>query len=255
MQLTFENKTIDQLSIELIQAYEPAEGYYLGFSGGKDSVVIYDLAKRSGVKFQAYYNISPIDPPEIRAFIKENYHDVIWENHAQGFWTKHFLSHGLPMRTTRWCCQIIKEAGGKDRVKILGMRREESKKRSKYKCFTSETQIKHRKTKKKQIQQAISKGGTLLPILNWSTLDVWQYIAERKLETCILYKQGWTRIGCLLCPNAGKDEIKYTLEKYPAVVETYKHACERYYQKRIERGNPILNHKSGEEYFNWWIKR
>lgn len=255
MQLTFEGKTIDQLAIELIQAYEPPEGYYLGFSGGKDSVVIYDLTKRAGVKFEAYYNVSPIDPPEIRDFIKRNYPDVIWEKHAQGFWNKHFLSHGPPFRQTRWCCEIIKEAGGAGRVKILGMRKAESKKRSNYKCFTSESEFKHKKTKKKQITHDISKGGTLLPVLNWFDSDIWQYVSERKLDVCELYSQGWNRIGCLLCPNAPKDEIKLTIQKYPKIVIAYKSAFNRYYQIRIERNNPIIDHASGEEYFNWWIKR
>ena len=30
----------------------------LGFSGGKDSQVTYDLCKRAGVPFKAYYNIA-----------------------------------------------------------------------------------------------------------------------------------------------------------------------------------------------------
>jgi phosphoadenosine phosphosulfate reductase len=247
MQLTFEGKTIDQVSIELIQAYEPPEGYYLGFSGGKDSVVIYDLTKRAGVKVEAVYNFSPIDPPEIKRFIKAQYPSVIWENHAQQFFTKHFLSHGPPFRKTRWCCEIIKEAGGKNRIKILGMRRAESKKRAGYKCFTLNT-----------VKANCSKndiGATLLPILNWSNTDVWQYIAERNLRTCVLYSQGWKRIGCLLCPNAKKSEIRLTLKRYPKIVQAYKNAFNAYYQARIDRDNPIIDHASGEEYFNWWIRR
>lgn len=30
----------------------------LGFSGGKDSQVCYDLCKRSGIEFKAYYNVA-----------------------------------------------------------------------------------------------------------------------------------------------------------------------------------------------------
>lgn len=57
---TFEN---ERIAIERIQKFERianAMGFdiYLAFSGGKDSQVIYDLAKRSGIKFKAYYNVA-----------------------------------------------------------------------------------------------------------------------------------------------------------------------------------------------------
>ncbi len=37
-------------SLALLKMYEPPEGYYLAFSGGKDSQVIYHLAQMAGVK-------------------------------------------------------------------------------------------------------------------------------------------------------------------------------------------------------------
>mgnify|MGYP001572492967 CR=1 FL=1 len=238
MQLTFENKTLDQLAIELIQAYEPPDGYYLGFSGGKDSVVIEHLTHRAGVKYSAHYCVSPIDPPQIYSFIKEWYPQVKWDNHAKNFWNVHVMRHGLPTRLARWCCEIIKEAGGEGRVKILGMRREESLGRSKYKCFDN-----HGK-----------RGDWLLPILNWSEADVWQYIAEHNLPFSALYHHGFRRIGCVLCPFAGKIEVKLSYEMFPKIVQNWKLAADRYIQKRIERGTP-MTHKTGEEYFNWWIAR
>jgi phosphoadenosine phosphosulfate reductase len=39
-----------KVSIARLIEFEPPEGYYLAFSGGKDSVVIYDLAVKAGVK-------------------------------------------------------------------------------------------------------------------------------------------------------------------------------------------------------------
>ena len=245
MQLTFENKTIDQLAIELIQAYEPPEGYYLGFSGGKDSVVIYDLTKRSGVKFQAYYNVSPIDPPQIHKFIKEYYPDVIWQYNAKNFWNKHVLSHGLPSRRHRWCCAIIKESGGgKDRTKIFGIRGAESSKRKGYKCFEKHGNI----------------GYWLLPIHKWQDSDVWQYITERQLKVCSLYSAGFTRIGCVLCPFAGKEEIKQSMILFPKIVACWRRAAEAYIIERTTnpKRKPLredTKYHTGEEYFNWWIKR
>ena len=60
-----------QNAITLLKMFEAKaiemhpEGYYLCFSGGKDSQVIYELAKQAKVKFQAYYNVTTVDPPEL----------------------------------------------------------------------------------------------------------------------------------------------------------------------------------------------
>ena len=40
-----------QQSIDFLRKLETDEPFYLGFSGGKDSVVILDLAERAGVRF------------------------------------------------------------------------------------------------------------------------------------------------------------------------------------------------------------
>ncbi len=240
MQLTFEDKPIDQLAIELIQAYEPPEGYYLGFSGGKDSVVIFHLAKRAQVKVRPCYSVSPIDPPELWQFIKDFYPEVQWEYYAKGFFSKHFMRHGLPLRNRRWCCEIIKEAGGSGFVKILGMRAAESNNRKSYKCFEN-----HGK----------KRGDWLLPILNWSNSDVWQYIAENRLRVCPLYKLGYKRLGCLLCPYSNKDEIKIVINKYPKIVSAYINASERYIKSRKLKNDKKLTFQTGKEYFNWWIAR
>ena len=242
MQLTFEGKTIDQLAIELIQAYYPGHPYYLGNSSGKDSAVTEHLTMRAETPYESHYSVSPLDPPEVRLHLKEYYPNTIWDYNAKGFFTKHLMTHGLPVRKVRWCCSIIKESGGSEYpIKILGMRKAESNGRKQYKCFEN---------------HAKERGNWLLPILNWSDADVWQYISEYKLKINPLYKQGWKRIGCLFCPFAGRDEIKMSLAKYPRLANAWKEAATRYVNER--NTNPKrkpIPFETGEEYFNWWIKR
>jgi len=231
-------------AIQLLKTWEPVEGYYLAFSGGKDSVAIYDLATKAGVKFDAHYCVSPIDPPQIHQFIKEYYPDVIWDIHAKGFWQL-VVKKGLPMRQSRWCCQKIKEAGGLGRVVIVGNRRAEGNIR-RNQCYVE----KGRKYDKTFIR----------PILNFDDYDIWQYIRENNLPYCSLYDEGFTRLGCVLCPFSR--EIEREERYFPKIVANWKRACERIVAERkangymTKRGKPVKHRfETGEELYQWWVKR
>lgn len=101
-QLNFQGKTKEQEAIEFIRKHEPPEGYFLGFSGGKDSTVLYDLTKKAGVKFQGYYSRTGIDPPEVVMFIEQNYQTVIHVRPSRCFFGK--MNEWLqPTKFARWC--------------------------------------------------------------------------------------------------------------------------------------------------------
>ncbi|MDD4876745.1 MAG: phosphoadenosine phosphosulfate reductase family protein [Dehalococcoidales bacterium] len=246
-QLTLEtgqNKV--EVAISLLQAWEPPEGYYLAFSGGKDSVAIYDLAVKAGVKFDAHYCVSPIDPPQIYKCIKEYYPDVIWDYHAKGFW-KLVDTNGLPTRISRWCCRIIKEAGGTGRLVVVGNRRAEGNVR-RNQCY-----VEMHRNKKRNLR-------FIRPILNFDDFDIWQYHKENKLPYCELYDLGFKRIGCVMCPfsrEVEKEEIMF-----PKIARLWKRAAERIVQRMkdqhylTKRGKPFKHHfETGEELYQWWIKR
>lgn len=75
-QLNMNGKNKIDVAIERLKTFEPPEGYYLCFSGGKDSVVIKALADMAGVKYDAHYNVTSVDPPELVRFIKDKHPDV-----------------------------------------------------------------------------------------------------------------------------------------------------------------------------------
>ena len=52
------------------------EGFWLAFSGGKDSQVLCHLALMAGVKFKAHMNLTSVDPPEVIRFVRKNYPEV-----------------------------------------------------------------------------------------------------------------------------------------------------------------------------------
>ena len=92
------DKTRADLAIERLRAFQPPEGYYLAFSGGKDSVCIKALADMAGVKYDAHYSVTTIDPPELLRFIREHHGDVVWDRPKQTMWRaviKNGAPHGL----------------------------------------------------------------------------------------------------------------------------------------------------------------
>ncbi len=237
-QINFEGLNKVEVAIGLIRAFEPPEGYYLAFSGGKDSTVLYDLTKKAEVKFDAHYCVSPIDPPQIYNFIKVNYPDVQWDYYARGFW-RLVEEKGLPRRTARWCCRIIKEAGGEHRVVLLGNRRDEGTIRKHQKCFE-----KARRGDKFFVR----------PIIDFNTGEVWEYIKENNLPYCELYDKGFHRLGCVLCPFSR--EIKREEFYFPKIVANWKRVCDRIVTRRLAAGKKYKHQfQTGKELYDWWVSR
>lgn len=131
-QLNIQGKDKVQVAIERLQAFEPPEGYYLAFSGGKDSVVIKALADMAGVKYDAHYNHTSVEPPELVRFVREQHPDVSieWHKDKDGnritMWNLIPKRSFPPTRIARYCCQELKETGGNGRMCITGVRWAES---------------------------------------------------------------------------------------------------------------------------------
>lgn len=134
-QIDIFGKTKLQKTIDRIKAFEPEEGYYVAFSGGKDSQCIYHLCEMAGVKFDAHYRVTSVDPPELVRFIKEKYPDVSREipKDKDGkpitMWNLIARKTMPPTRVSRYCCSELKESGGDGRVTMTGVRWAESKNR------------------------------------------------------------------------------------------------------------------------------
>lgn len=130
-QLNIHGKDKVQVAIDRLKTFEPPEGYYLAFSGGKDSVAIKALADMAEVKYDAHYNLTSVDPPELVQFIK-TFDDVQIDRpmdkdgHQITMWNLIPKKKMPPTRTVRYCCKELKEMGGKGRMVITGVRWAES---------------------------------------------------------------------------------------------------------------------------------
>lgn len=230
--------TVDKVAeaIEMLQTHEPSEGYYVAFSGGKDSVVVLDLVKRSGVKYKAYHNIVTIEPPDLMKFIYKEYPEVEMVHTKETMYSL-IVKNGMPpLRHVRYCHRLLKR-GGEVGVKVTGVRAEESVRRS-----------------KKQKWELNHKGtGYLLNIIfDWTTQEVWEYIHTYNIKYCKLYDEGKTRIGCLFCPFGRQEQMEDDLRRYPQVAKYLITACDRAIKNKRLRGKDI-NFRDGEDMFYWWI--
>lgn len=228
------------IAIERLKSFEPPEGYYLAFSGGKDSITIKALADAAGVEYDAHYNVTGIDPPELVRFIRDYYPDVEWHHPRKTIFAM-MLEDKLfpPRRLQRWCCELLKEQGGAGRLVVTGIRWAESSRR------------RNRKMVEHCLRGANRK--FLHPIIDWKEKDVWEFIRARELPYCSLYDEGWKRIGCLMCPLATAKNRKRDAERYPRYARLWIRALQRLIDRRRERGNPLANWETGEQFFKWWI--
>jgi len=265
-QLNMQGKDRVQVAIDRIRQFEPEDGYYLAFSGGKDSVVIKRLADMAGVKYDAHYNITTVDPPELVKFIKQKHPDVIRDRPETNMWDL-IVQEGIPpTRRIRYCCEYFKEREALGRVSLMGIRWAESASRKNgwipvhprtgnkdqdrvdgIAIFNTDNDI-----RRKMIEQCLLKGTvTVNPIIDWSFEDVWKFIRAENIPYCSLYDDGFSRLGCIGCPNAGDGRWEQ-FNRWPHYFKLYLKAFERMADKREKSGKE--NDKDALGWMAWWMQ-
>lgn len=249
-------KKLMQASVELLRKseslmlkYDPENGAWCGFSGGKDSQALYHIVQLSGVKFKAYFSPTSVDPPQVIRFIRKNYPEVEFGKLKESIYTA-FKRHKIfPSSLARWCCAEFKEKGGENKVCLTGVRKAESAKRSKrkevevtnrkfsgnleeFEEYSSEILRKRLKNlnqdqfaevKESEVRCIRGKDKIIInPIINWTDKDVWEFLNDvMEVPHCELYNPPYnqTRIGCIGCPMSPIKNWKSEFKQYPHVKE------------------------------------
>lgn len=247
-----------QRSVSLLQAHAPKTGAYDGrFSGGKDSVVIKELARLAEVEVRWSYAQTTIDPPELIAFLRHEHPDVRWIKPKHGYLLHRALTKGFPTRRSRWCCSEYKEQAEQvpGSTTILGVRVAESANRKAR--WTECTTFRSHKHELDTGQQKL-----VLPIRLWSDAHVWQFIRERSIPYCSLYDEGFTRLGCVGCPLTTTKQRKIEFARWPKMEAAWRRMFGRLWAAKngtLDRnknewwGSRV--HDSPEELWEWWLDR
>lgn len=276
------NKSTIDKSILLLKEFEKMaidlnpNGYYLCYSGGKDSDLLLDVAIKSGVKFTANYNVTGIDPKECILHIKKKREELrkinvplymhppkkfttgLFKGQYKNMW-RLIIHKGMPpTRLIRYCCDSLKEHGGEGSFCLTGVRWAESNQRKKRKPIEILSKKKENRKlfndnseERRQFENCLQKGKRVVnPIIHVEDKELWQYIEENEIETCCLYKEGNKRIGCIGCPTIGAKGMERDFKKYPEVkkryIEAYKQMLQQLWIKGVK-----TSWKTGEDVLEW----
>lgn len=210
---------------EMYDAYvKKCDAIYIGFSGGKDSVVLLDLC----------HKVLPLNVPVVFSDTDMELPDtyLVWEKVQKRYKDRPFIKvsanvsalenwqlFGPPSQALRWCCSVLKSTPAilalKDRLGMksirtlafVGVRGEESQRRSKYDDIGDGS--------KSQSQV------NAMPILSWSAHELWLYIFGNDLILNEAYRKGLPRVGCLMCPMSTNRQNELIRTNYPESVKPF----------------------------------
>lgn len=270
----------EKRAIQYLRSFEPEEQpYYLCYSGGKDSDTIRILAQLAGVKHECEHNLTTVDAPETVRYVRETIGKENINYPKESMWQLIVRKRMPPTRTVRYCCEILKEHGGEGRLKITGVRWDESRNRKENAGIVrviGKEKTMQKKLKDDEVKfQSTPMGGVVLstdnakerrfveycyrttnttinPIVDWTDKDVWEFLRHYGCESNPLYQRGYNRIGCIGCPLAGGKQMKSEFTRYPKYKEAYIRAFDRMLEKRKADGLPT-EWIDGEHVMRWWV--
>lgn len=192
--LNFKEKV--ERSKELIrQAYKVyGDALVVANSLGKDSVVVWDLAKRVNPKIRGFIVTTRFKPPETVQFMHElvrAYPELkIYKSDVE-------IPKDLCKTNPDRCCDILKVGPVRQAIKELGV-----------KCWVTGLRCTEGRTRTdfQEIEERDKGLIKLNPILIWKEREVWQYAAIYGVKVNPLYGLGYRSLGCAPCTHISNDE-------------------------------------------------
>ena len=283
---------LEEKAIQRIQtASEMSIGYYgkplvCTYSGGKDSDVMLELFKRSGIPFEVHHSHTTADAPQTVYQIRKVFHELELQGikcdidyHIQPDGSRLTMWNLIPeklmppTRRVRYCCSVLKETGCANRMITTGVRWKESRgrqQRESYEAVMPKKDDAIRVSDEKMLltddddrrmlfERCEMKAKTVVnPIIDWPDHDIWDFYWNECKHHNPLYKMGFFRVGCIGCPMAGKARWK-EFGIFPKYKQMFINAFDRMLAVRKEKGLTYTNEtysqwKNGEDVFLWWME-
>src|SRR3990167_6096312 len=192
--LNFKQK-VDR-SLTLIQeAYEKyGDGLVVANSLGKDSVCVWNLAKRVSPKIRGFIITTRFKPKETVEFMEE---EVKRYPELKVFKSDARIPDRLYETDPDTCCNILKVEPTRKAVEEM-----------KIKCWITGLRCTEGRTRTdfKEVEERDKGLIKLNPILIWKEREVWQYLAIYGVRVNPLYALGYRSLGCEPCTKITSDE-------------------------------------------------
>lgn len=267
--MDLEKKAIERIRMASeLSLYHYKQPLICAYSGGKDSDVMLELFKRSGVPFEVLNSHTTVDAPPTVYHIRKRFRQL----EEQGIkatikyppltmWQLIPKKLLPPTRVARYCCAVFKEGNTPNRFVATGVRWAESKKRqgrqeiepSNYKLAKKMRTLDENAQERLIVERCEMRASMIVnPILDWKDRDIWEFYNAECGERNPLYDMGYYRVGCIGCPMAVKSR-----EKEFADFPTYRRAYIRAFDKMLDaihaKGKTTI-WKTGEDVFHWWME-
>lgn len=283
---------VEEKAIERIRTGSEMSLSYYGkplvctYSGGKDSDVMLELFRRAGVPFEVHHSHTTADAPQTVRHIRETFRglerqgikcDIDYHALPEGsrvtMWNLIPRKLMPPTRRVRYCCSILKETGCANRMIATGVRWDESRSRGGRDSFESIARRKEDAVRVSDEQMLLTDNGdrrrlfercemkaktVVNPIIDWNDCEVWDFYRNECRCHNPLYDMGFSRVGCIGCPMAGKARWA-EFREFSKYKDMYIRAFDRMLDARKDKGleykNDMCNEwKRGEDVFLWWME-
>lgn len=185
--LNFKQKV--ERSQQLIkEAYERyGDSLVVANSLGKDSVAVWDLAKRVSPKIRGFIVTTRFKPTETVKFMNET---VAKYPELKIYKSDSLIPDNLYATDPDLCCDILKVEPVKRAVEGMHV-----------KCWVTGLRCTEGRTRTdfREIEERDKGLVKLNPILIWKERQVWQYLALYQVPVNPLYAQGYRSLGCAPC--------------------------------------------------------
>jgi len=192
--LNFKEKVERSLSLIEAAYQEYGEGLAVANSLGKDSVAVWDLAKKVNPAIKGFIITTRFKPKETIKFMDD---EVAKYPELKVYRSDAEIPEKLYLTDPDRCCYLLKVEPTRQAIEemkigcwVTGLRCTEGRTRTDFKGV-------------EERDRGLIK---LNPILIWKEREVWQYLALNGVKVNPLYGQGYRSLGCAPCTKITNEE-------------------------------------------------